>query len=133
MNLKNPILELRKFGFLMASILGILLGTLVPYFKAGNFNQSLILIGAAFGMVGLIYPLALKPVFQVWMAIGHILGWINSRIILSLIFFLIFTPIGLVRRLLGRDSLSLRAGEKSNTYRQVSSNPSDISQMESPF
>ncbi len=57
---------------------------------------------------GLLWPRALAPLNRVWLAIGHVLGWINSKIILGFIFFLVVTPTALVMKALGRDLLSRR-------------------------
>jgi hypothetical protein len=51
------------------------------------------------------YPLALKPVYRALMAVAHVLGWINTRILLGLTFYLLFTPVALFFRLIGKDPL----------------------------
>ena len=56
-------------------------------------------------VLGAFVPIALKPLFVLWMSMAIILGFIMIRIILGLIFFLIFSPIGLVFRLIKRDHL----------------------------
>lgn len=50
----------------------------------------------------------LAPFFKVWMALGHILGVINTGLLLGVVFFLIITPIGWIARLSGHDPLKLR-------------------------
>jgi hypothetical protein len=47
---------------------------------------------------------------------GHILGWINSRIILTVLFFAIFTPISLLMRLIGRDTMTRGYDSQADTY-----------------
>jgi hypothetical protein len=66
------------------------------------------------------------------MKIGEILGFINTRIILSIIFFVLFAPFGLVRRLIGRDSLGLQLHANDETYRKISTHV-EIKHMERPF
>jgi len=56
----------------------------------------------------LIYPKGLTPLYKAWMAFGHVLGWINARIILGLVFFVVVMPIGLIMRLFGKDFLRMR-------------------------
>jgi hypothetical protein len=50
-------------------------------------------------------PITLRPVFKLWLKIAHAIGWFNTQLLLSIIFILIFTPIGLVMRLLRKDPM----------------------------
>jgi Saxitoxin biosynthesis operon protein SxtJ len=59
-----------------------------------------LLLGAAFA------PSLLRPVYRVWMRIGEALAWVNTRILLTLIFFLVVTPIGVLMRLFGRSPIA---------------------------
>ena len=68
---------------------------------------AVLLIGAA------VAPSLLRPVYRVWMRIGEALGWINTRILLTLVFFLVVAPIGLLMRLFGRSPI---ATEKRDSY-----------------
>ena len=61
---------------------------------------AVLLLGAA------VAPALLRPVYRAWMRLGEALAWVNTRIILTLIFFLVVTPIGLVMRLFGRSPIA---------------------------
>jgi hypothetical protein len=63
----------------------------------------------------LFVPAAARAFHVAWMRLAHALGWINSRILLALIFYLVITPMGLVQRLVGRDALR-RRGSGSASY-----------------
>ena len=54
-------------------------------------------------------PLAFRPLSVVWFGLSHLLGTVMSKVLLAGVFYLIVTPIGAVRRLLGHDALRLRA------------------------
>jgi hypothetical protein len=54
-------------------------------------------------------PLVFRPVSVVWFGLSHVLGTVMSKVLLAAVFYLIVTPIGVARRLLGYDSLRLRA------------------------
>jgi len=60
--------------------------------------------------LGLVAPRLLAPVERAWMALAHVLGRINTTLILALLYYLVFTPIGAVRRLFS-DPLDRRMGE----------------------
>ena len=68
-------------------------------------------------MIGITAPRLLHYPYKVWMVLGHVLGWINSHIILGLVFIIVLQPIAYIMRLTGYDPLrNKRKGEK--TYRE---------------
>jgi hypothetical protein len=106
--------ELRKFGLGLFVILGLLGGLLLwrsrptaPYFL-GISGLSLLL--------SLAWPTGLTPVFRFMMWLAEKLAWINTRIILVLVFYLIFAPIGLFLRLIGKDLLRQKVDPQAETY-----------------
>src|SRR5215475_11218655 len=64
-------------------------------------------------IVDMIVPQIFAPVAVIWFGLSHLLGTVMSRILLAILFFGLVTPIGLLRRLLGKDSLKLRAFKAS--------------------
>ena len=62
------------------------------------------------------FPGILKPIYLVWMIFAVILGWFMTRLILSLLFFLVVTPIALVLKLVGKDLLELKKQEVRGSY-----------------
>lgn len=72
-------------------------------------------LGVALVVAGLFVPAAARVFHAVWMRLAHALGWVNSRILLALLFYLVITPMGLVQRLAGRDALR-RRGQRSSSY-----------------
>jgi hypothetical protein len=71
---------------------------------AWSFGSLGVLLGAA----GLLIPSAARAFHVAWMRLAHALGWVNSRILLALLFYFVMTPIGLAQRLVGRDALRRR-------------------------
>jgi heme A synthase len=59
-------------------------------------------------VVNMILPRIFAPVAVLWLGLSHILGTVMSKVLLSILFFAVVTPIGLLRRLFGKDSLRLR-------------------------
>ena len=59
-------------------------------------------------LLTMIWPRALHPAAKLWFGLSHLLGTIMSKVLLSVLFFTLVTPMGVVRRLIGRDSLQLR-------------------------
>ena len=74
-------------------------------------------LGLLVGSLGLLAPQTLRAPSAVWWRVLHALGWVNTRVLLSVLFFAVVTPMGCLRRLVGWDPLGLRqfrAGRSSN-------------------
>jgi saxitoxin biosynthesis operon SxtJ-like protein len=67
-------------------------------------------------IIGLFVPVAAKGFHRLWMGIAGVLGYINSRILLTILYYLLFTPYGLVSRLVGRDPLDRRSPQKESYW-----------------
>jgi len=61
-------------------------------------------------------PFILRPIYVGWMKFAFVLGWINTRLILGIFFYLILTPVGLIMRLFGRDPLHRKFDRDATTY-----------------
>jgi hypothetical protein len=108
--------QLRSFGLIVGGIFaGIGLWPLAVHFAAPRW-WSLIVAGVLM-LPALVYPTVLYWPHKGWMFVGHILGWINTRIILGLVFYVVVTPIGIIRRMLGKDPMGRRIRPELNTYR----------------
>ena len=80
---------------------------LIAYLKFGW--AALLVAALVVHVVNMVVPQVFRPVAPLWFGLAHVLGTISSRILLSLVFGLVVTPIGWLRRMLGKDSLRLRA------------------------
>jgi hypothetical protein len=124
--------ELRKFGLVFATAMVLIFGLFFPWLLERPWPTWPWIVAAAFAVPALLFPQVLKHVFLLWMKIGHALGWINSRIILGILFFLMFAPVALVLRLLGKDMLKQRLDASATTYR-IASEQLPRDRMERPY
>ena len=109
--------QLREFGLLIGFVFPILIGWLIPLLFGHQFRIWTLWIGVSGLLIGLTAPRLLYYPYTGWMALGKVLGWINSHIILGLVFILVLQPIAYIMRLKGYDPLrSKKKGE--NTYRE---------------
>ena len=127
----SSIRTLRSFGLLVGGIFA-LLGIWPVVLRRGEPRLWALIPAAALVGPALVYPRALGPVHRAWMAVGHILGWINTRIILGLAFYLVFTPVGFALRWLGKDPMRRRPDAGATTYRQ-NRTPRPASHMRNQF
>src|SRR6266404_6051371 len=88
---------LRRFGFTVGFVI-LLLGSVLLWRHRGA-GWPLISIGTVLVLAACFVPLALKWVHGPWMIVSLALGWIVTRILLTIVFFLVVTPIGALQRL----------------------------------
>src|SRR5512143_3235220 len=105
---------LRQFGQMTGAIFFII--TVLLYLKHKYVAVPIILISLVLLTTAYVRPSVLKPVYAAWMKAAFILGWINTRIILALLFYLVFTPIGLVMRLMRLDPLDRKLEKDRPSY-----------------
>src|SRR5262245_14682647 len=74
------------------------------------------ILAVGIGVMGLLAPRLIKPLFVGWMMAVFPIGWVVSRIVLGTIFYLVFTPISLIFRIIGRDALALKPGSTNSSY-----------------
>ena len=98
--------DLKNFGLLIGVILFII--SFISFFNNQEYYMNFFYIAFSFIIIGLIIPKFLKPIYKIWMILAIVLGWFMTRIILSLVFFIIITPIGIFLRLKGKDFLNLK-------------------------
>lgn len=77
------------------------------------------------GPLGLLRPSAVRPIYAAWMVLAFPIGWTISQLILALMFYGLFMPIGLFFRLIGRDPLHRAVQPELESYWSPKAAPSD--------
>ena len=113
-NIKSEKSDLRKFEITFGIILLIVSGFL--FWKEKESFQIFFAIGIILFLTSIALPSVLKPVYWIWMIFAIILGWFMTRVILSLLFYVVFTSIGLILRLFGKQFLELRWDKSKESY-----------------
>ena len=113
--------QLRQFGFLIGIGFPVIIGWIVPAISGHLFRFWSLWIGVPLFILGILRPRLLFYPYQAWMKIGLALGWINSHIVLGLVFLLVLQPISLIMKLFGYDPLKKK---KKNllTFREIKEN-----------
>lgn len=124
--------ELRLFGLMMGGFIAVIFGLLIPWIWDLEFPEWPWMAAAVFIVWGLAAPASLSPVFRVWMKFGGVLGWINTRLLLGLVFYLMFFPLGVIMRLFGWDAMHRKLNANAQSYR-VPSKVAARNNMEKPF
>jgi len=106
--------ELRKFGLTIGIFLALLAGLL--FWKEKPASVYVAYIAGAFLLPGLLAPMMLKPIFIGWMSFAIVMGFFMTRVILFVLFSLVFAPAGIVLRILGKDILNQKIDRQTDSY-----------------
>ena len=109
---------LRSFGWVVGGVV-LIIAAVVFWRNDWTLTTAAYVlggIGGALVVLGLTVPVVLKPIYRVWMALAVVLGFIMTRVILSIVYYFIMTPIGLIMRLVGKDPMHCRLDAKATSY-----------------
>ena len=109
--------EGRKFAFTLAAAFGLLAG--VSWWRESP--RALLVFGVvagAFALGGLVVPGSLGPVYRAWMGFAHALSKVTTPIFMGIVYFLVITPIAVVRRAVGGNPLRAHSGATGWVDRQ---------------
>jgi hypothetical protein len=116
MSMPGRIPSERSFG-LSVGIASMAFGALLAWRGHDRAGTVVAVTGLVLVCGGLLVPAALRVPNRVWWRFAGLLGWINSRILLTVFFFLVLTPAGCLMRLFGRSPLrSVRADTNWSGY-----------------
>ena len=107
--------EIKKFGMGLTVLLCLIGGW--QLYK-GNINVYVWFFGFA-GLVLILsffVPITLKPLYKVTRTVGDAIGLVNTRILLGIIFYIVFAPIGILMRLIRKDLLNERLDKDAKSY-----------------
>jgi Saxitoxin biosynthesis operon protein SxtJ len=124
--------ELRDFALLVGAVTAVVFGLLLPWLWGRAFPWWPWVVLVLLGGWGLLAPASLAPVHKAWMKFAEVVGRINNRIVLGLVFFVLFVPFGRMRRFFARDPMARAFDRDAKSYRIPRSDAAPSS-MENPF
>ncbi len=107
---------LRQFGLMVGGI-SLFIGLWPVVWRQEAMRIWVVVPGALLAAAGLVMPGVLKHVYRGWMWVGHVMGWVNTRIILGILFYGMVTPMGVFMKLTGRDPMRRKLEPDTKTYR----------------
>ena len=110
--------HLRQFGLLVGFGFPLLIGWFIPFLIGHQFRAWSLIVGIPLLILAVVSPRLLYQPYRFWMALGHALGYVNSHLILGIIFILVLQPIAYIMRLTGYDPLRTRP-RSCNSYRET--------------
>jgi hypothetical protein len=105
---------LREFGLTLGIAFGVLAGIFL--LRGRSHYVYFVWPAGVFIVAGLVAPVVLRPIRRGWMTAAGGMGWVMTRVILTVLFFGVFTPIGVIARLAGKRFLHLSAEPSAESY-----------------
>jgi len=123
---------LREFGLVTGAIVAVLFGLFFPWLlERWPPPWWPWIIFGVLTVLGLAAPMALNPVYKIWMRFGLIMSKIMTPLIMGIVFYIVITPVGLFRRLFAEDPLA-RTFDDADSYR-VPSKKAKVENLEKPY
>ncbi len=129
MKLKTSKKELREFGFVFGIGLPLIFGFLIPYLTGHENRFWTLLVSFPFIFIAIFKPQLLMFFYKLWMKIGFFLGWINSRIILGIVYVIVLLPISFIAKLFGYDPLRINKDGDLISYKEYSKEEVDLTKI----
>ena len=123
----------REFGWIVGGALSLISLWWLYRGKFSVVSHVTLPLGALLILLGSILPVALVLPNRAWMALAEVLSFVSTRIILAFVFFVIVTPIGYIKRLLGWDPFNRRAAASDSYWRPYSERQKDSRHYEKMF
>ena len=122
--------DLKKFGITLGVFFALL--GLLFWWRGRVIQRDIFLIlSPLFLIPAFLFPQILKPVQKMWMGLAYVMGWVMLHVILSVMFYLVLTPIGLLERLFGKDLLKLKTVKRETYWSDCA--PRDKTSCENQF
>jgi hypothetical protein len=106
--------DLRKFGLTVGIAFFVL--SIILYLVKNKIYSYLLPVGIGFILMSFVAPFYLRPIRKIWGLLSSILSWFMTRLILSILFFCVVTPIGFILRLFGKQFLDLSWKSSQTSY-----------------
>ncbi|MGI9309114.1 MAG: SxtJ family membrane protein [Gammaproteobacteria bacterium] len=126
----------RDFGLVTGGIVAVLFGLFFPWVFDAEFPSGFPrwpwILFAVLGTWGLVAPMSLAPVYKIWMRFGLLMSKVMTPLVLGIVFYSMFAPMGFVMRICGKDSMKRKFSDSATSYR-VASRKAPVKNLEKPF
>jgi len=119
-NIKETKKDLRKFGISVGIILIVI--SAILFWNEKNSYLYFGITGAVLGILSITFPKILKPINKIWMSLAIVMGWLMTRAILIILFYIVLTPIAFIAKIFKKNFLNLKIDKSVNSYWEVREN-----------
>jgi hypothetical protein len=113
-HIKNEKADWKKFGISVSILLAVI--GLFLFWKRNDSYVYVFTAAAFFFIMGLIFPLVLKPIYQTWMILAVAIGFTVTRFLLTVIFYFVVFPVGCLAKIVGKKFLDLKMDRHVKSY-----------------
>ena len=113
-NISSGTKDLRKFGIILGIFFGLLGGLFL--WREKDYYYYFFILSGAFMVLGLAVPVLLKPIHKIWMILAILMGWLMTRVLLVVLFYLVVTPISILAKLFSKNMLELKCNRNLDSY-----------------
>jgi len=125
--------ELKDFAITMSWAIPCLFMLLLPWLFERSIAYWPIIVSAVLLSFYFIYSKAIYPIYRVWMLIAGAIGWVNTRIILAFIFYVVIFPIGILLRIFGKLQYKTKEDQTTASYWKTKEIELKKEDLERPF
>ena len=123
---------LREFGLTFGAVIVIIFGLFFPWLLERDWPIWPWIVAAPFWTLAAVYPRSLRLTYRIWMRFGLLASRVMTPLVLGIVFFVMISPMAIVRRLMGKDPLQRTLDPNQTSYR-VKSTKSPEEKLERPF
>ena len=123
---------LREFGLTFGIIVVVIFGLFFPWLLEIDWPAWPWMVAAPFWLLALVQPLWLRLIYRGWMRFGLLASRVMTPLVLGIVFFVMISPMAMVRRLMGKDPMQRTLDPDQKSYR-VQSTKSPKEKLERPF
>lgn len=114
-NINTSKKELKKFGLTVGTVFSAI-GLFIWLYHHSNVGIYITVFGALLIILGAAYSKILKPIYKLWMSAALVMGFFMSRLILTILFYVIVTPIAFLAKIFGKDFLDQKLDKGKGSY-----------------
>ena len=123
---------LREFGLTFGAVVVIIFGLFFPWLLERDWPIWPWIVAAPVWILAVVYPPSLRWTYRIWMRFGLLTSRVMTPLVLGIVFFVMISPMAIVRRLMGKDPLQRTLDPNQTSYR-VKSKKSPEEKLERPF
>lgn len=125
--------ELKDFALTMSWAIPSLFMLLIPWIFDRSISYWPLAVSGVLLTFYFIYPKGIYPFYKVWMLIAGAIGWVNTRIILAFVFYIVIFPIGVLLRIFGKLQYKTREEKSNSSYWKTKEIELKKEDLERPF
>ena len=124
---------LREFGLGLAALIVLLFGLAIPWLADRPLPVWPWWLGGGLAALALVWPRAIHPLYTAWVPVARVLGWLNTVVLLGLVFFVLVLPFGIYARLARKLHYEVGFDPDADTYKVRRETEGSVTDLRKPY